>query len=272
MTSAQKVIKYLAIAFAIFLVVSIFSSIMFGFSTVSSIFTHDKDSNILENLKDLNIVDDDISFLDIDIAYANLTIKKGDILKAETNNKYINYEQDKNKIVIKEKKHSWFTRKNKSDLVVYIPENFSFDGVSINAGAGKLEIDSFSTKILDLEFGAGKATINNLIVEKYADIEGGAGEISILDGSINDLDLDVGVGKFTLNSKLTGNNKIDAGVGELNITLFGSIDDYKLSVEKGIGQAKLNDSDMKNEKIYGSGQNIIDIDGGIGSININFKQ
>lgn len=271
MTSAQKVIKYLAIAFAIFLIVSIFSSIMFGFSTAFGIFTNNKDSNILENLKDLNIEGDDISILNIDIAYANLIIKKGDTLKAETNNKYINYNQDGNKIVIKEKKHSWFTKKNKSDLIIYIPEDFSFDGVSIDAGAGKLEIDNISTKILNLEFGAGKATINNLNVDGYANIDGGAGEISILDGSINDLDLDVGVGKFTLISKLTGNNKIDAGVGELNITLFGSINDYQLSVEKGIGSARLDGSDIKNEKTYGTGGNIINIDGGVGSININFK-
>ncbi len=271
MTTAQKVIKYLAIAFAISLIISIFSSIMFGFSIVSDVFTHGKDNNILEDLKDLNISGDDISVLDIDIKYSNLIIKKGDTLKAETNNKYINYEQDGNKIVIKEKRHSWFTRRNKSDLVVYVPYDFSFDGVSIDAGAGKIEIDDIHTKILELDLGAGKATINNLVVENYANIDGGAGEIEILDGSINDLDLDVGVGKFILASKLTGKNTIDAGVGELNITLIGSLDDYELSVEKGIGSAKLDGSNIKSEKIYGNGETRIDIDGGIGSININFR-
>lgn len=271
MTTVQKIIKYLAISFAIFLIVSIFSSIMFGFSIVTDVFTHSKDSNILENLKDLNISGEDISILDIDIKYSNLIIKKGDTLKAETNNKYINYEQNGNKIVISEKRHSWFTRRNKSDLIVYVPDDFLFDGISIDAGAGKIEIDNINTKILDLDFGAGKTTIDNLMVENYAKIDGGAGEISILNGTINDLDLDVGVGKFTLNSKLTGENKIDAGVGELNINLIGNIDDYKLSVEKGIGKAKLNGNNIKNEKIYGNGKNTIDIDGGIGSININFK-
>lgn len=271
MTTAQKVIKYLAIGFAISLIVSIFSSIMFGFSIVSDVFTHTKHSNILENLKDLNISGEDVSILDIDIKYSNLIIKKGDELKAETNNKYINYEQNGNKIVITEKRHSWFTRRNKSDLIIYVPDNFGFDGVSIDAGAGKIEIDSIKTKILDFDFGAGKATINNLVVEEYAKIDGGAGEISILHSNINDLDLDVGVGKFTLNSKLTGTNKIDAGVGELNINLIGNIDDYKLSVEKGIGSAKFNGENIKGEKVYGNGKNTIDIDGGIGSINIKIK-
>lgn len=270
MTSAQRVIKYLALGFAIFLIFSILSGIMFGISTVSNVFS-DRDSDILEDLKDLNITGDNISVLDIDIKAANLVIKTGDKLKVETNNKYIKYDQDGNRIIIKEKRHNWFFKKNKSDLVVYIPENFVFDGVSINTGAGKIEVEEINTRILNIDFGAGKATINNLVVDEYAKIDGGAGEISILNGNINDLDLDVGVGKFTLNSKLTGNSEIDAGVGELNINLLGLLEDYKIRVEKGIGSAKLNNQDMKNERTYGTGVNSIDIDGGVGSINIKTK-
>jgi len=270
MTSAQRIIKYLALGFAIFLIFSILSGIMFGISTVSNVFD-DSDSDILEDLKDLNITGDNVSVLDIDIKAANLIIKTGDKLKVETNNKYIKYNQDGNKIIIKEKRHNWFFRKHKSDLVVYVPENFVFDGVSIDTGAGKIEAEDINTKILNIDFGAGKATINNLVVETLAEIDGGAGEISILNGSINNLDLDVGVGKFTLNSKLTGNTDIDAGVGELDINLLGFMEDYKIRVEKGIGSAKLNNQDMKNEIVYGTGINNIDIDGGIGSINIITK-
>lgn len=269
MTSAQRVIKYLALGFAVFLIITIFSSIMFGLSTVSNVF--DDDSDIMGDLKDLNITGDNISVLDIDINAANLVIKTGEELKVETNNKYINYRLDSNKLIIKEKKHNWFFKKNKSDLVVYIPENFVFDGVSINTGAGKIEVEEINTRVLDIDFGAGKATINNLVVDSRAEIDGGAGEISILNSSINNLDLDVGVGEFTLNSKLTGNTKIDAGVGELNINVLGSIEDYEIRVDKGIGSAKLNDQDMKNERIYGTGINSIDIDGGIGSIYITTK-
>lgn len=270
MTSAQRIIKYLALGFAIFLIITIFSSIMFGLSAVSNVFD-DNSSDILEDLKDLNINGNDISVLDIDISAANLMIKTGEALKVETNNKYINYKLDGNKLTIKEKKHNWFFKKNKSDLVVYIPENFMFDGVSIDTGAGKIEVEEINTRILDIDFGAGKANINNLVVESRAEIDGGAGEISILNGSINNLDLDVGVGKFTLNSKLTGSTKIDAGVGELNMNILGSIEDYEIRVDKGIGSAKLNNQDMKNERIYGTGINSIDIDGGVGSINITTK-
>lgn len=270
MTSAQKIIKYLAISFAVFLIFSILSAIMFCMSTISHIFNND-DSVVLEELADMNIKDDGISALDIDINYANLTIKVGDSLDAKTNSKYISCIQEGNKLTIKEKKHSWFYNKKNNDLIVYIPENLIFDIISINTGSGKIEIDDIHTNILKFDLGAGKVTIDSLIVDDRAEIDGGVGEISILSGSINNLDLDVGVGKFKLISKLTGNNKVEAGVGKLEMVLVGTLNDYKISVDKGIGSAKLENDDMKSGNIYGSGVNIIDIDGGIGSIDIKIQ-
>ena len=88
---------------------------------------------------------------------------------------------------------------------------------------------------------------------------------------MNNLDLDMGVGKLSLTSKLTGNNKIDSGVGAIDLSLIGSLEDYKISLDKGIGKATISGEDMKDDYTYGTGINKIDIDGGIGSINIDFK-
>lgn len=270
MTTAQKIIKYAAIAFAFLLIFGILSCIMFGLSQMSNYF-NDNDSDILEELKEINISGDDVSVIDIEVKYANLVIKTGDTLKVETNNKYITTNQEKNKIIIQEKKHGWFKRNDKSDLIIYIPEDFIFDGVSIDAGAGKIEIDNLSTKILEFDLGAGKTNINNLVVFNNAEIDGGAGEITISNGSINNLDLDTGVGKCTLISELIGKNEIDVGVGELNVTLLGNKEDYKISAEKGIGSIKLDNENVKSQQIYGNGVNNIDISGGIGSIDIKFR-
>lgn len=269
MTQTQKIIKYFAIAFAFALIFGILSLLMFGLSQISTYF-NDNDSDILEELKDMNISGDNVAVLDIDVRYANLIIKTGDTLKAETNNKYITTSKEGNKLIINEKKHSIFNN-DKSDLVVYIPENFTFDGVSIDAGAGKVEIDNLNTKILEFNLGAGKTDINNLIVLSSAEIDGGAGEITISNGSINNLDLDTGVGKCTLISELKGNNNIDVGVGELDITILGKKEDYKVIAEKGIGSIKIDNEKIKSEQVYGTGQNNINISGGIGSIDIKFK-
>ena len=87
MTKTQKIIKYLALAFAFSIIFSIISSIMYGLLSVSNIF--DKDDYVTENMEELKI-NENTSFLDIEVSSVNIIIKQGEKLKAETNNKYIN--------------------------------------------------------------------------------------------------------------------------------------------------------------------------------------
>lgn len=268
MTEAQKIIKYLAIAFAIFLVFSIVSSIMLGISIIGNIF-NDND-NITSELTTL-YAKKDSKILDIDITSANLTIKKGEQLKIETDNKNIKYTQDDNIIKIKEKKSNWFRINNNSSLIIYIPENYVFDGVSIDNGAGKVTINEINTDYFSLNLGAGKVEIDKLNVTSESIIDGGAGEVTVLNGDIKNLDLDMGVGKITLNTKMRGNNKIDGGVGEIVLNLFGTENDYQIEVDKGIGTFKIDGNSVKDNNVYGNGLNKIDIDGGIGNIDIKFS-
>ena len=265
MSKAQKIIKYLAFAFALFLAFSIISSIIYGLSFVGDMFDNDKQSSNLKELK----INNNALVLDINVSSSNINIKQGNTLKVETNNKYIHTNQYKNKLYIKEKKHNLFN-KNDNRLTVYVPKSFVFDFVNIEVGASKLNISSLTTKKLSLNLGAGKVEIDNLNVANSADIEGGAGKIVIEDSNITNLDLDMGAGKLLLNSKLTGNSKIDAGIGKMDLLLIGSLNDYNIELDKGIGSASINNNNMENDKTYGTGTNKIEIDGGIGSINIDF--
>lgn len=269
MTPAQKIIKYFALGLAFSIILGILTSIMFGLSVLSNVLGNDNTK--LENLKEMNIDNSEVAILDVNIKYANLIIKKGETLKAETNNKYITTTNKGNKLILSEKKRGWFKSADESDLIIYIPEDLMFDAVSIDAGAGKINIENLSTKMLEFDFGAGKANIDNLKVSGRAEIDGGAGEITISNGIINNLDLDAGVGDFTLISELIGRNELDMGVGNLNITLLGNKENYRIKIEKGIGSAKIDNKEIKSDKVYGNGENSVNISGGVGNINIKFK-
>ena len=142
----------------------------------------------------------------------------------------------------------------------------------IDTGAGKVEIDSLSCDVLKLSLGAGKADIKNLTANSRADIDGGAGELDIDGGKLCNLKLDMGVGKLTLKSRIEGESDLDYGVGETDLILLGSLEDYQIEIDKGIGEAKLNGENMQDDLVYGSGENKIEIDGGVGSINIEFSE
>lgn len=273
MSIAQKIIKYLALAFAIFLIVTIFSGILTGIYTMSNILGLKKEST--ESITEISTLEleeiDDYAYLDIEIKYSNFKIKLGEKFEVQTNNNNIEVNQKNNKLKIIEKQSNWFWRNsNEEKLIVYIPENIEFEKVNIETGAGRVNIEEIKAEKLKLNLGAGETIINNIISDNV-DIDGGVGKFTIENGTINNLDFDLGIGETTINAKITGNNKIDTGIGSLKLNIDGNIEDYKFKVEKGIGNIKLNGKQVSNNEIIGNGENVIDIDGGIGEIIINFK-
>ena len=273
MTTAQKIIKNLALAFACVLIVSIISGILSALYALSGVLGLQKeDKKIKDEMSMINFENSEVATLDIDVAFTNLIIKKGDFLIAETNNEDINCKQNNQNLQIKEKQHNWFSRNNKGDLVVYIPENLEFEKVRINAGAGKIQIENINTENLYLELGAGETIIEKLNVTDNCKIESGAGKVSILSGNINELNLDMGVGKFELTSAITGNGKINAGIGNLELNIKGDKENYTIKADKGIGSIKIDGKEVSDDVTYGDGENNIKIDGGIGSINIEFEE
>jgi len=271
MTSAQKVIKYLAIAFAIFLIITIISTILGVLYALSGVLGLRTDSTSGGPMTTISFEGAHIAVLEIDIDYTNLTIKTGEFFKVETNNNDIKCKQSNEKLEIKDEKYNWFSNYDNEDLIVYIPENLELENAEINAGAGKINIENLTTKKLSLELGAGETEVKSLNVSNECNIEGGAGRVNILGGTIKDLDLDMGIGEINLSSKLTGKSDIDAGVGNLKVNLQGDKETYKIKANKGIGNIKINGKDISNSEIYGNGENHIEVDGGVGNIDIDFE-
>ena len=156
-------------------------------------------------------------------------------------------------------------------MILYVDEDILFNEVIIENGAGTLEIDNLNTKELELDLGAGRVSIDKLNVSDEASISGGAGEISIINSSINNLDLDLGVGRVLLEAILTKDSEINAGIGEIDLNLLGKKDDYKINIDKGLGTVVVDGNEIYDKYSLGSGSNLIDISGGIGSVNVNFN-
>ncbi|HAB66081.1 MAG TPA: hypothetical protein DCE23_01810 [Firmicutes bacterium] len=269
MSDVQRVIKYLAIAFAIYLVVLIVGAIIsilggllfFGSDGVTSY-------EMVSSKFDENY---EIKKMVIDIKASHLVIEDGEEFYVETNNSRIEVKQNKDEINIKEKGFSW-NRNNSSKVIVHIPTNHKFDRFYLDAGAGKIDISSLKTNDLDLELGAGQVIIDNIESYKKSKIDGGAGEFIIKSGTLTNLDFDMGVGYAKFTSSILGNSDIDAGVGELNINIIGAEDDYELEIDKGVGNVLVDGKNVGSDTRVGYGINKIDIDGGVGRITVDFVE
>ena len=123
-----------------------------------------------------------------------------------------------------------------------------------------------------MNLGAGKMDVQELNVWTQADIDGGAGQISIEGGTMTNLNLDMGVGSLTIHSRLQGSSSLDLGVGLSRITLLGDKEDYYLKLSKGLGELRLNGEKLEANTVYGDGPNRVDVDGGIGSVQLSFDE
>ena len=272
MTTTQKIIKYLAIAFALFLVISIFS-IIFGLSReiISSINSDKKDSKLLEEYTTISNNVNNIESFKIDISNDNIEIKEGEKFEVKTNDPDVKFYHENSKVKIKtDKTFSWhLSNSSRGTIIIYLPNESNISELDLNLGAGKIDIDKIFVEILLMDLGAGTMTAKEINVYEKATINGGAGNINIYSGTINNLNLKLDAGNASIQSDLTGSNTLTTGVGKLNLGLSRSKDNYKFDISKGLGNIILNDFDVSEDILIGDGETIIKISGAVGNIIIN---
>lgn len=271
MNAFQKTIKYLAMAFAIFLAVNIIGGILSMVGLFGGLF--DGLSGRKEATGDLKTyeISADIHSLTIDLQAADFTVKQGTRFSVESNLRHMSVEE-KNGVLKIEDEKLFSGKYSGAVLTLYIPESAIFDEVKISAGAGRMTIDALSAKRLDLDLGAGEATIDRLAVTENADIDGGLGKLTIADGDLHNLDLDMGIGQLILTAALSGNSRFDMGVGASRITVLGSRADYRLDIDKGIGGIEVDGAGVSDIKESHRADNQIEINGGVGSVSLAFKK
>lgn len=266
MTTVQKIIKYLALVFAIFLSVSIITGICGALFTIANLFGANTESEIVNQS-----IGSDFTSISVNLSAAELEIKTGDKFAVETNHKYLKCEEQDDILKISETRTLFASHSGGMKVILTVPKGIHFDYVDIRAGAGSVTIDELSSNMLDIELGAGELKAGELVATYKAEIDGGAGSVTISGGRLNNADIDMGVGELNLTSELSGKSSIDYGIGETNLVLIGEEDDYKIELDKGIGEAWLAGRKMSDDSVYGAGENFIEIDGGIGELNIIFK-
>lgn len=272
MTTTQKIIKSLAIAFALFLVISIFS-IIFGLSReiISSINNDKKESELLEEYTTISNNVNNIESFKIDISNDDIEIKEGEKFEVKTNDPNVKFYHENSKVKIKaDKTLNWhLSNSSRGTIIIYLPNEFNISELDLNLGAGKIDIDKIFVETLLMDLGAGTMTAKEINVYEKATINGGAGNINIYSGTINNLNLKLGAGNASIESDLIGSNTLTTGVGKLNLGLSRNKDNYKFDINKGLGNIILNDFNVSEDTLIGDGETKIKISGAVGNIIIN---
>lgn len=271
MNQAQKIIKYLAIAFGLYLAINIIGWVIFGIFSIAGI------SKIAEiSQEDITTITysqefEDVENLDFEIKYAQIYVKAGETLKIEADkvNDDWKINKDGKTLKISNVGKSWNINNEIPILVIYLPEELQLNKVEIESGAGETNIEYLNSKSIELNLGAGKVSINNIASEK-ASIECGAGEVIIKNADLTNVRLEAGIGRLEYSGYIRGISNIECGIGELDLNLAGG-EIYSISAEKGIGEITINGESIKKDAVVGNGENKIDIEGGIGAIKVKIE-
>lgn len=274
MTPFQKIIKYGAIAFGIYLCFIIISAVIFGLTATLGIIIGIENSNN-DNIIQFSETYDNVRNLDIDISVSKLYIKGGESFKVEASNvsnKFYAKINDDTLQIREEKTNIQGVNKNNMvpEIIIYIPENTILDKVQIDVGINDINIEYINSNNIQLKLGVGKCEIIKMIAKK-ANIQGGAGTINIVDSEIGDLKLDSGVGNCRINTQIMDKSDIKAGIGKLEVILYGNEDDYTIDAKTGLGGFTINNIVLTNEQKIGHGDKYIKIKSGIGKTEVKFK-
>lgn len=157
-------------------------------------------------------------------------------------------------------------------IIITIPEGFHADKIKLRMDAGTIYADKLSGDNVDIEVGAGSMHVKELIANNYADMECGVGELVVDDMKAGDVNLDCGFGSIRIDGSILGDCYAESGVGNIALNLEGNEEDYNYTIDCGIGNVILNESNysftanktIRNKDAIGS----FDLDCGIGQIEL----
>ncbi len=251
MTVFQRVVKYCAMAFAIYLVVMIVGGILVGAGGLSFLNDRFGDRDAPDEGK-IYSIGRDIGEIEIELGAADCEILTGDSFAVESNSSALEVKEGNGRLEITD---SAISLNGAVRLKLYIPSDVQIRKIDISTGAGDIYAERLVCSSLNLECGAGDVEIAEAVATVKADIDGGVGKITVGGGSLNDLDLDMGIGSLEMTNRLKGVCDLDFGIGDADITLIGTAEDYALN--------------------YGAVDGLktrVNIDKGIGTVNIDYAE
>jgi hypothetical protein len=163
-----------------------------------------------------------------------------------------------------------FNWKNRTPVInIYIPEGKVFDEIYYGGGVGRIVTEELNAKSLIIAGGVGDYNIDNMTVGRL-EIGGGVGAVKI-HGVVNgNTKIEGGVGEVKIWGQLNGDVRLHTGVGSAYLDLTGDVGDYNIKASTGIGTLKLNGNHISGS-YQSNGKYNLNIDAGVGSIDINIK-
>ena len=195
--------------------------------------------------------------LDIELKYDELILEEGDsfcVRVYDDSGKNVTVKESSDTLKVRSTKKLSKTRK----VHISYPEDVKLQELEIEMGAGTVYLNrDIETEKLSVEMGAGEFDSKNPVTAKEADLEIGTGSMTFADLSAK---------------KISG----ECGLGELDLTMTGTQEDYNYDLECGVGNLDVGSdsySGLGREKsISNTGADRkLNLECGMGNVSVDFS-
>ena len=195
--------------------------------------------------------------LDIELKYDELILEEGDsfcVRVYDDNGKNVTVKESSDTLKVRSTKKLSKTRK----VYISYPEDVKLRELEIEMGAGTVYLNrDIETEKLSVEMGAGEFESKNPVTAREADLEIGTGSMTFAD----------------LSARKTDG---ECGLGELNLTLTGTQEDYNYDLECGVGNLDVGSdsySGLGREKSISNkgADRKLNLECGMGNISVDYS-
>lgn len=162
----------------------------------------------------------------------------------------------------------------KSQVILYLPENYSFDEVEIDMGAGEMEFDRLKAEEALLEVGAGRIVLKEAQAGKLT-VEVGAGQIELKDMTVETLEAEIGMGEFLAGGVINGDASVECSMGNVEMRIEGREEDFNYRLEGAMGNIDLGRQSYggfaEERDIDNHADKTMEVECSMGNISIKFK-
>lgn len=243
-----------------------------------------------------------VTSIDVKVDLRDVILREGSELKVESKGVGKNFKaENKNgTLLISEGGSGGFSfniigfvgnNKGHSDLIITYPANTKFEDINIESDSGEINVSDMQTSKLILYADMGSVNLNN-IHANYLDTKLDSGNLSLkkVNAKKHDFHLDMGSldaaeytggkiqgelssGDADLSGIVTGPVDIYSDMGNVDLNLIGSENQYSYDLYVDMGDINLNGqkSDSTLTKVY-ENKPVIKINSDSGDINIKFRK
>ena len=279
MTGFQKFIKYAAIAFGIYLsitIVLVLLGIARGFVGASR---NDEFKDIIRDREEYHTEDitrnyENIKSLEVNVEETELIIRNGDTFRIEGTNipDRMEIEQDGDALKVSDEElPSSFSDENMV-VTIYIPEDVKLDNIDLEINYVSVDIQKLNTANLELDIYNNYCEIDEIIADNM-EFKNEEGNIDIYDAEIGRLLFDSESGVEDVSLDITGNAEFNLEYSYTDMNLIGTQEDYQINTKNQSGNIYIDDETItSNAETWGSGNTKINLDNVNADIFITFRE